>query len=98
MIYYKNCIEPHALENIEQYGGKISPYSLNFDQQAFWRCFSNFTKHIWEFMWEKETVITTTGNAEAKAKKTTLVTALRNYSLVVMKAAFLFLQKQDEES
>lgn len=47
---------------------------------------------------EKETVITTTGNAEAKAKKTTLVTALRNYNLVVMKAAFLFLQKQDEES
>lgn len=97
MFYYKNWIEPHALENIEQYSGKISPYSLNSDQKAFWRCFSNFTKHIWEFIWEKETVLTTTGNAEAKAKNT-LVTALRNYNLVVMKAAFLFLQKQDEES
>lgn len=86
MIYCKNLIRPHALENIEQYGGKVSPYSLNSDQRAFWRCFSNFTKHIWEFTWEKETVLTA---KEAKPKNT-FVTALRNYKLVVMKAAFYF--------
>lgn len=35
LIYCKNWIQLHALKNIEKYSGKISPYSLNSDQEAF---------------------------------------------------------------
>lgn len=68
-----------------------------FWSKAFWSCFPNFIKNIWEFTWEKGTTLTARENAEAKAKNP-LVTALRNDSLVVLKVESLFLQKWDEES
>lgn len=88
----------NAPKNTEQYGGKLLSHSFDSDQKALWKYFSNITKPIWEFTWEKGAVLAATENTEAK-ERNLLVIALRNHSLVVMKAAFSFLNKKaDEES